>query len=117
MIYKEFKIRKKKQSAKKDLIKLIIDHCNKQATITPSKTMYDVLKSRIRKLMGYCVKLHASLYKTFYKIYVMYTVGTNLFKLSDVSLFMSRVNKGEIILPEFQVQDVDLFENEASFAW
>lgn len=116
-ICKEFKIRKKKnQSTKKDLIRLIIEHCNKQATVTPSKTLFDVLRTRIKRIMGYCIKLSLSLHKTFYKIFALYTIGTNLFKIADVNLFLMRLNKGEIVLPEIKVQDVDLFEDAACFA-
>lgn len=98
------------------LINAIIQHCNNQTTITPSETLADILLIHIKQFMGYSIKLDTTMHKTIYKMHVLYTIATNLLRPADLYLFMSRVDKGEIILPNFKIQDVELFENEVDFA-
>lgn len=113
-VTKTFKLKKKKRR-KKELIEDLIEHCKKQPTITPSKTMYDALTTNVKKELGHSMKLDRLVFRIFYKIFVLYTIGTELYKIGDAYLFMSRINKNEIILPTIKLQDVDLFTTEESF--
>lgn len=115
-VAKTYKLPSKKLSLrKKDLIEAIIEQCIKQPTISSSESRYDVLRKNVIKQMGLSMKLDPLVHKTLYKVFVLYTIGTNLYKLSDVSLFMIRMNTNEIILPTIKVQDVDLFATKDAF--
>lgn len=114
IIAKEMKL-PNRYKKKKELINYMLTYGCQQTTLIPTSSMYDELRRIAIKHLGQCVKLDPLLYKAFYKIYVLYTIGTNLDRPSDTAFFISRINMGQITLPSYTIQDVDLFANDVVF--
>lgn len=98
------------------MIDSLLEHCNKQTTLTFLKSSDQILRGRIQEKMGYCVKLSQKLYNTFYKIHLLYSFPDSSFlNVSNLHLFMGKVIYNDITLPSYKIDDLFIFESIEEF--
>lgn len=107
---------KLKSVNKQTLIDALLKHCNRQTTLTFLKSSDQILKDRIADKMGKCVKLSQNLYDTFHKIHLLYSFTEPAYsKVSDLHLFMGKIIYGDVVLPQYQIDDLAVFDDEQEF--
>lgn len=107
---------KGKTGTKSQLINCLLQSCSKQTTLTLTKNSSQILRDRIREKLGDCVKLSGRLYDLLYRVHLLYSLGNSeLAKPHDLYQFISKVENGDIILPEYNIDTRPLFASREDF--
>lgn len=110
-----FKIKIKAQT-KPALIETLLKHCSKQTTLFFTKSSDQILKERIINKLGKCVKLSDALYKMFFKLHLLYSFATpDFLKPADLHQYLRLIMYGDLILPKYTIDCVDIFESIEDF--
>lgn len=114
-ICKSFKF-KTKPEGKSKLIESLIKHCSKQTTLTFSKSSGQILRQRAESKLGKLIKLSDNLYNVFYKIHLLYSfTNPEFMKPSDLHIFLRKILYGDIVLPQYDIDSMDVFESTEEF--
>lgn len=107
---------KAKIGKKSQLIEYLLENCSKQTTLTLSKNSNQILRDRISEKLGPCVKLSDKLYDLFYRIHLLYALGSSEFsKAFNLYQFIDGVENGNIVLPEKFIDTAPLFASRDEF--
>ena len=115
-IHATFKL-KTKSGRKNDLIKAMLENCNRQCTLTPSRSMDQILHQRICKKMCSFVKVSPEFYKLFHKIHLLYSfANVELNTANNLYLLMTQIKTGEVVMPVSTVQKLKVFDDAEEFS-
>lgn len=106
-----------KSGKKADLIEYLLNHTGKQATLTQTKSTSQILRERVYRKLGLCVKLSDNLYDLLNRAHTVYTLGSSEFaKPHDLYQFLDQIEYKDIVMPEISV-DVSspIFESRDEF--
>lgn len=109
-IYKSFKLSGTKN--KSDIISSLLKHCNTQSTLTYCKSTGQILKDRIKKKMGYCVKISDELFKSLFKLYLLNTFANS--KLRRPQDYFAYFHQN-IAFPNYRIESYVIFLTSNDF--
>lgn len=103
---------------KMEIILRILRNCANQTTLTINKNSTQVLKAKLNKLLGPCIKLNSKFLKLLNKAHLLYNFTTDEFPtISAFYLFLSKIEEGSIILPTTNInQDIAIFSTIEDFS-
>lgn len=95
------------------MINKILKFSSTQSTLGMGKKSCEILREKIVKKFGLCVKLKRDFRDAFYRIHLMYSLGNpDLQKISDLYNFMNRYH---IDLIKNNAVDSKIFEHRDEF--
>lgn len=108
---------KAKIGKKTELIEYLLENCNKQTTLTLSKNSNQILRDRISEKLGPCVKLSDKFYDLFYRIHLLYALGSSsdFSKPHNLYQFIDNIDNGSIVLPDKLIDTSPLFASRKEF--
>lgn len=106
-----------KNSAKKEtMINALVQNSNKQLTLTSLKNSNQILKERIKKKLGVCVKLSKETRDVLDKIHILFTLtNPELVMPNDIYWLLNRIHYEAIKYPEVKIDSVEIFKDNNDF--
>lgn len=104
----------KPKGKKYEIIEKLLKNCKEQRTLKQNNS-FDILKDRLKHVMGTCVKLSKELCSLFNRMHLLYSVAVDHMKISDLYFFMYNIENGFISLPVTCAQDCNIFKDQNEF--